>query len=185
MRSDGWPAYNFRGYEAKPLYPEYHDLVQTMAGLGADPEHGCGRALWEIDNRDGVGNGKYGTTMALMLLPFWTDGCIASMEGLYFEASGTTPYHFLTSAAMSNNASNPVRQLRYIDNDADVGVEHVQRPRHPLRDGHDARGGRPGGHAAGAEEGRHERAVAHLRVRRRDHRRAALRAAGGRQRPRR
>ena len=55
MRSDGWPAYNYHGYEAKPLYPEYHDLVQTMAGLGANPDHGCGRALWEIDNRDGVG----------------------------------------------------------------------------------------------------------------------------------
>ena len=74
---------------------------------GKDPEHGCGRALWEIDNRDGVGNGKYGTTMALMLLPFWTDGCIASMEGLYFEASGTTPYHFLTAAAMSDRRLQP------------------------------------------------------------------------------
>jgi uncharacterized membrane protein len=124
-RSDGWPAYNFRGFESKPLYPEYHDVVQAMADLGADPEHGCGRALWEIDNRDGVGNGKYGTTMALMLLPFWTDGCIASMEGLYFEASGTTPYHFLTAAAMSDRASNPVRQLRYTDNDASVGVQHI------------------------------------------------------------
>jgi hypothetical protein len=126
-RSDGWPAYNFRGYEAKPLYPEYHDLVQTMNDLGArDGGAGCGRALWEIDNRDGVGNGKYGTTMALMLLPFWTDGCIASMEGLYFEASGTTPYHFLTAAAMSDRASNPVRQLRYTDNEADVGIEHIR-----------------------------------------------------------
>ncbi len=125
-RSDGWPAYNFRGYEAKPLYPEYHDLVQTMNQLGArDDGAGCGRALWEIDNRDGVGNGKYGTTMALMLLPFWTDGCIQSMEGLYFEASGTTPYHFLTAAAMSDRASNPVRQLRYTDNEADVGIEHI------------------------------------------------------------
>ena len=126
-RSDGWPAYNFRGYESKPLYPEYHDLVQTMSDLGArDDGAGCGRALWEIDNRDGVGNGKYGTTMALMLLPFWTDGCIQSMEGLYFEASGTTPYHFLTAAAMSDRASNPVRQLRYTDNEADVGIEHIR-----------------------------------------------------------
>ena len=125
-RSDGWPAYNFRGYESKPLYPEYHDLVQTMNDLGArDDGAGCGRALWEIDNREGVGNGKYGTTMSLMLLPFWTDGCIASMEGLYFEASGTTPYHFLSAAAMSDNASNPVRQLRYTNNDAEVGVQHI------------------------------------------------------------
>ena len=64
--------------------------------------------------------------MALMLLPHWTDGCIASMEGLFFEASGTTPYHFLTTAAMSKQSSNPVRELRYVDNDAEVGVPHLQ-----------------------------------------------------------
>ena len=107
-------------------------LVQSMReqigqaprqdGLGADPDHGCGRAMWE-NHED---NGKYGTTMALMLLPFWTDGCIGSMEGLFFEASGTTPYHFLTAAAMSKNSSNPVRELRYTNNDASVGVPHLQ-----------------------------------------------------------
>ena len=45
--------------------------------------------------------------MALMLLPFWTDGCIGSMEGLFFEASATTPYHFLTS-----RRSRPRRHVR-------------------------------------------------------------------------
>jgi hypothetical protein len=120
---DGWSRYNFMGYEGRgEYYTEYHQVVSTMAGLGDDPAHGCGRALWE-NHED---NGKYGTTMALMLLPFWTDGCIGSMEGLFFEASGTTPYHFLTAAAMSKNSSNPVRELRYTNNDAEVGVPHLQ-----------------------------------------------------------
>jgi hypothetical protein len=83
---------------------------------------GCGRALWENFG----GNDKYGTTMALMLLPFWTDGCIGSSEGLFFEAAGTTPYHFLAAGAMSKQSSNPVRELRYINNDAAVGVEYLQ-----------------------------------------------------------
>ncbi len=34
-------------------------------------------------------------------------------------------YHFLTAAAMSKQSSNPVRQLRYINNDAEVGVQHM------------------------------------------------------------
>ena len=119
-RGPGWAKYNFNGYEGRPKYPEYHDIVQTMDRIGAT--NGCGRASWE-NNGD---NGEYGTTMALMLLPFWTDGCIASMEGLFFEASGTTPYHFLTTAAMSKQSSNPVRELRYTNNDADVGVRHLQ-----------------------------------------------------------
>ncbi len=120
--SDAWSRYNFTGYEDKPAYGEYKGLVDTMADLGRDPANGCGRALWE-NNSD---NGKYGTTMALMLLPHWTDGCIASMEGLFFEASGTTPYHFVTAAAMSQSSSNPVRQLRYDNNDAAKGVKYLQ-----------------------------------------------------------
>ncbi len=119
-QGSGWSRYNFEGYEGRPHYPEYHDIVQTMARIGET--EGCGRALWE-NNSD---NGQYGTTMALMLLPHWTDGCIASMEGLFFEASGTTPYHFLATAAMSQQSSNPVRELRYTNNDADVGVRHLQ-----------------------------------------------------------
>ena len=120
--SDAWSRYNFTGYEDKPAYGEYKRLVDTMAGLGADPQFGCGRALWENNSA----NGKYGTTMALMLLPHWTDGCIASMEGLFFEASGTTPYHFITASAMSESSSDPVRQLRYDKNDADKGVPYLQ-----------------------------------------------------------
>lgn len=120
--SDAWSRYNFLGYEGRPTYGEYKALVDTMAALGDDPAHGCGRALWE-NNGD---TGKYGTTMALMLLPHWTDGCIASSEGLFFEASGTTPYHFITAAAMSASSSNPVRELRYENNNAEIGVKYMQ-----------------------------------------------------------
>ncbi|MGA1555903.1 MAG: hypothetical protein ACO4AY_07685 [Ilumatobacteraceae bacterium] len=122
-KGDGWSAYNFRGYEGRDqYYTEYYRIVTAMQDLGDDPSFGCGRALWENSSD----NGLYGTTMALMLLPFWTDGCIGSMEGLFFEASGTTPYHFLATAAMSKQSSNPVRELRYVNNDAEVGVRHLQ-----------------------------------------------------------
>ena len=120
--SDGWARWNFEGYEGKTSYGEYYGIVQTMKDLGENPEHGCGRALWE-NNSD---LNKYGTTMALMLLPYWTDSCIGSMEGLYFEAAGTTPYHFLAAAALSKQSSNPVRELRYVNNKASIGVEHMK-----------------------------------------------------------
>ena len=117
---DGWARWNFSGYEGRAAYGEYHDLVQQMKSIGED--RGCGRALWENYKE----NDKYGTTMALMLLPFWTDGCIGSSEGLFFEAAGTTPYHFLAAAAMSKQSSNPVRELRYVDNDATVGIGYLR-----------------------------------------------------------
>ncbi len=119
---DGWARWNFTGYEGKSAYGEYHGIVQTMKGLGQNPAHGCGRALWENNSE----LNKYGTTMSLMLLPFWTDGCIGSMEGLFFEAAGTTPYHFITAAAMSKQSSNPVRELRYDNNDAQRGVRYLR-----------------------------------------------------------
>ena len=119
---DGWARWNFTGYEGKNAYGEYYGVVQAMKKLGEDSAQGCGRALWE---NSGELN-KYGTTMALMLLPFWTDGCIGSMEGLFFEAAGSTPYHFITAAAMSKQSSNPVRELRYDNNDATIGVRYLQ-----------------------------------------------------------
>lgn len=120
--SDGWARWNFEGYEGKASYGEYHDLVQTMDTLGKNKDHGCGRALWENNSE----LNKYGTTMGLMLLPFWTKGCIGSMEGLYFEAAGTTPYHFIAAAALSKQSSNPVRELRYDNNDPVIGVGYMR-----------------------------------------------------------
>ena len=119
---DGWARWNFTGYEGKSAYGEYRAIVETMKQIGEDPRYGCGRALWE---NNGELN-KYGTTMGLMLLPHWTDGCIGSMEGLFFEASGTTPHHFIAAAAMSKQSSNPVRELRYDDNNAALGVRYLQ-----------------------------------------------------------
>ncbi len=119
---DGWARWNFTGYEGKSAYAEYRAVVETMKNIGQDPNFGCGRALWENNSE----LNKYGTTMSLMLLPHWTKGCIGSMEGLNFEAAGTTPYHFVAAAAMSKQSSNPVRELRYDDNNAGLGVRYMQ-----------------------------------------------------------
>ncbi len=120
-----WARWNFSGYEGKPAYPEYHDIVQTMGQLGET--NGCGRAMWEHEEQ----HDRYGTPMALMLLPFWTDGCIGSMEGLFFEASATTPYHFINQDELSFGASNAQRDLPYMPGapdqaQFDLGVDHLQ-----------------------------------------------------------
>ena len=64
--------------------------------------------------------------MALMLLPHWTDGCIGSMEGLYFEASATTPFHFLVQTELSTAPSAAQRDLPYGTFDITKGVDHLQ-----------------------------------------------------------
>lgn len=119
----GWADWNFRGYEGRPAYPEYHEFVTAMSDIGKSPVHGCGRLLWEYD-RDIVG--AYGTPMAPMLLPHWTDGCISSMEGLYFESSPTVPFHFLMQSELSAAPSRPMRGLPYNALNFDLGVAHLR-----------------------------------------------------------
>lgn len=102
-----WVRWNYTGYEGKAAYPEYRHLIQTMEAVGDG--HGCGRAMWEYEPE----LDRLGTPMALMLLPHWTDGCIGSMEGLFFESSATTPYHFLNQAELSYKPSSAQRDLHY------------------------------------------------------------------------
>ncbi len=115
-----WVAWNYSGYEEKPSFLEYRTVVDTMDEIGQS--NGCGRAMWEYDS----GLDRYGTPMALMLLPHWTDGCIGSMEGLYFESSATTPFHFLNQSVLSENPSRAQRELPYRGFDIDTGIAQLK-----------------------------------------------------------
>ncbi|MDA3038083.1 MAG: 6-pyruvoyl-tetrahydropterin synthase-related protein, partial [Actinomycetota bacterium] len=116
----GWAKWNYSGYESKPSFREYREVVSAMAVVGED--RGCGRAMWEYHEE----LDRYGTPMALMLLPFFTDGCIGSMEGLYFESSATTPFHFLNQSLLSEAPSRAQRDLPYRAFDIDAGVAQLQ-----------------------------------------------------------
>ena len=115
-----WAKWNYSGYEGKDAYREYYDVVTRMGEVGE--QRGCGRAFWEYEKE----LDRYGTPMALMLLPHWTDGCIGSMEGLYFEASSTTPFHFLAQVELSTAPSAAQRDLPYGSFDITKGVDHLQ-----------------------------------------------------------
>jgi hypothetical protein len=117
-----WSSYNYGGYQSLPSYPEYKSVIDTMAHVGQS--HGCGRAMWEY-NAD---ENRFGTPEALMLLPYWTGGCIDSMEGLLFESSATTPYHFINQAELSSAPSDPDATIQkfYGPLDVALGVQHLQ-----------------------------------------------------------
>jgi hypothetical protein len=78
--------------------------------------------MWEYEpNLD-----RYGTPMAPMLLPYWTHGCIGSMEGLFFESASSTPYHFLNQSELSKQPSRAERDLPYRNLDVTHGIQHLQ-----------------------------------------------------------
>lgn len=119
-----WAQWNYSGYQqttgkAAKAYTEFRTLIETMDALPP------GRAMWE----GGSSIDRYGTPLALELLPYFTHGRIDSMEGLYFESSATTPYHFVAVSALSGpgNASNPVRGLEYKSiSDFRLGVQYLR-----------------------------------------------------------
>ncbi len=122
-----WTRWNYRGYEdttgagSTPAKEsdEYRALVSAFDQLPP------GRVLWEGNTQLNV----YGSPLALMLLPYWTDGRISSNEGVYYEASASTPYHFMASAALDapGNSSGAVRGIEYrTQEDFDLGVRWLQ-----------------------------------------------------------
>jgi hypothetical protein len=118
----GWVKWNFEGYEGKQAvgdsgetaWGEYENLMQTVDQL---PD---GRIMWEA-NSD---MNRYGTPMSLMLFGFWSEGH-PSMEGLFFESSLTTPFHFLNASEVSQRPSNPVRGLDYRGMNFDRAIKHL------------------------------------------------------------
>jgi hypothetical protein len=113
---DGWARWNYSGYEGKETFGEYQAFMNSVEGL---PD---GRYQWEFNSE----LNQYGTTMSLMLIPYWVGQGHQSMEGLFFESSLTVPFHFLNQAEMSLAPSRPVPGLAYNTFDFDRGIPHLQ-----------------------------------------------------------
>jgi hypothetical protein len=89
-----------------------------MAEINALPD---GRVHWEANSE----LNEFGTPMSPMLIPYWTEGTHPSMEGLYFESSLTTPFHFINSSEMSEKPSNPIPGLNYHTGEMARGLKHL------------------------------------------------------------
>jgi hypothetical protein len=128
-KATAWAQWNYTGYEGKQTYAfgangerilqddyweEYRSLMETLDELPP------GRVMWEA-NSD---LNRYGTPMALMLTGYWSEGH-PSMEGLLFESSLTTPFHFLNAAEVSERPSNPIGGLDYHRLDFERAVAHL------------------------------------------------------------
>ena len=105
-----WVNWNFTGYENKSSWGDIESLYSVLNNLPP------GRIMWE-PNSD---LNKYGTPMVLMTIPMFTHH--TSMEGLYFDSSITTPFHFIAVSGLAERPSNPVGGLSYINGNFDKGM---------------------------------------------------------------
>ncbi len=115
-----WVSWNYSGYEGKAGWPEYRSIILKMRKVAQS--YGCGRAMWEYNSSEN----DFGTPMALMLLPYWTNNCINTQEGLFFESSATTPYHFLNQSELSAAPSEAMSGLPYAGLNVNLGIAHLQ-----------------------------------------------------------
>lgn len=129
QKTPHWAAWNYEGYEGKQEYAltgegewilhtdrwgQYQALMRELDALPP------GRVMWEANND----MNRYGTPMALMLTGYWSEGH-PSMEGLLFESSLTTPFHFLNASEVSERPSNPVSGLQYRGMNFERAVRHL------------------------------------------------------------
>ena len=129
QKTPAWAKWNYSGYEDKRAYAfdangtafvqedYWQQYMGLMESLDALPP---GRVMWEANND----LNRYGTPMALMLSGYWSPGH-PSMEGLLFESSLTTPFHFLNAAEVSERPSNPVSGLDYHHLDFSRAIKHL------------------------------------------------------------
>ncbi len=118
---DGWVSWNYSGYQAKPGWAQFESLVAMLEHAAA--LHGCGRLDYEYSPNM---TDTFGSTLAPMSFPLWTHGCIDTTEGLYYESSTTTPFHFLDQSELSIDPSNPVVGIPYQGLDVADGIRHLQ-----------------------------------------------------------
>jgi hypothetical protein len=117
----GWASWNYSGYQAKPGWDEFQSLTAMTESVAK--RYGCG--LLDYEYSPNLTN-WYGSTLVPMSLPLWTKGCIDTTEGLYYESSTTTDYHFLDQAQLSIDPSNPVVGIPYSTLNVADGIRHLQ-----------------------------------------------------------
>ena len=159
----GWITWNYSGYQAgcpqscaKTRWPEYQQIVAELEK--ASKTYGCGNVMWEYQSE----MNDYGTPDALTILPYWTNGCIGSMEGLYYEASATTPFHFINQSELSLQPSDPMVGIPYASSpDVALGVRAPADARRQVLHGPQHRAPAAGGGRPVAEAHLDIRAVLH------------------------
>lgn len=123
IQVQGWVAWNYTGFQGKSGWVQFAQLIRMLDRAGR--RYGCGRLQYEYLSET---TNPFGSTEAMMSLPMWTGGCMKTTDGIYFESSTTTPFHFLDVSEVSQQgeAPNPVSYLNYPGFDVADGVRHLQ-----------------------------------------------------------
>jgi hypothetical protein len=115
----GWIRWNYTGYEGKPAWTEYRQMLDYIDQIGKAEPHA--RVMVE----HGTKIDQFGTPRAFEIIPYWTQA--DTMEGTLMEASFTAPFHFINQRELSEQSSNAISGIVYPpDIDVTRGISHLQ-----------------------------------------------------------
>ena len=123
IQVDGWINWNYTGLQGKSGWPQWQGMISLMDKAGRT--YGCGRLQYEYISET---TDPFGSTEAMMSIPLFTNGCMQTTNGIYFESSTTTPFHFLDVSEVSQNGESPdpVSGLTYPGFNFADGIRHLQ-----------------------------------------------------------
>ncbi len=110
-----WLKWNYSGYEAKPTWPLFKAINDHLAGDINDPrvmfEHS------EIHNR-------FGSSRAFENLPLFSGR--STLEGVFHQASQSSPFIFYLQSEASERASGPFPQFTYTRLNPSNALPHMR-----------------------------------------------------------
>ncbi len=97
-----WAKWNYEGFEAKPAWPTFAQINRKLKGDFSDP-----RVVYEHSEL----HNSFGSSRAFESLPLFSGR--ATLEGLYMQASISSPFVFYIQSEVSQQKSVPFPQYSY------------------------------------------------------------------------
>ncbi|MBW1775084.1 MAG: tetratricopeptide repeat protein, partial [Deltaproteobacteria bacterium] len=110
-----WAKWDYEGFEAKPSWPLFQEINGALRGTFRDP-----RVVYEHSSRHNL----FGSMRAFESLPLFAGR--ATLEGLYMQASISSPFVFYIQSEISEQKSTPFHQYSYTDMDFDRARAHLE-----------------------------------------------------------
>jgi hypothetical protein len=110
-----WIKWDYSGFEAKRLWPQFNALNNYLKGSCQDP-----RIVYEHDMQ----NRATGSVRAFESLPLFSGR--STLEGLYIQSSITSPFVFYLQSEISPKPSCPLPNYNYSRMNFRRGLEHLK-----------------------------------------------------------
>ena len=112
---DYWIQWNYSGFEAKQLWPQFSAINAFLNGTAADP-----RVVYEHSQL----HDSAGSTRAFESLPLFSGR--STLEGLFMQSSATAPFVFWTQSEISQQGSCPFPQYSCTRFNVTAAARHLE-----------------------------------------------------------